>query len=281
MTSNYADILGGRIHYISYAQEGEPASETLIFLHGNSSSAGAIAAVAKGLVHRAHVIGIDLPGHGRSDGEASFKNYFSFQGCREILLRTLDAIGIQPTGIIGHSMGGHIAMQAAPDIPSLSHLILISSPPIAGRDALAEFFRPDAPTDSIFAEKLSDNETQQLARAFTSSTAPKHVTNIVEADIAQTDGCFRRELGVSLSGADVVDELAIAKNLKSVDCFFIGGEADRFIQPAYYVRVVRELGLREERRCVFPAIGHYPHLESPEQVLRVIERWLMQRAAAC
>lgn len=280
MNSHYADVLGGRIHYVSYVPERESAHETHVFLHGNSSSAGAFERVAQGFSRDARIIGVDLPGHGLSDGHAHFKKYYSFQGLREVLLRLLETIGLEPTGLIGHSMGGHIATQAAPDIPSLSRLILISSPPIAGRDALAGFFRPDAPTHSIFAEKLSASETQELARAFTSPNAPTRALEAIETDIEQTDGVFRSALGASLGGADVIDELAITKALRGVDLLLIGGEADRFIEPAYYSRIVDELGLSGEQSRILPGVGHYPHLEAPDLTLQIIETWLERTVVA-
>lgn len=280
MKSHYADLLGGRIHYGSYGSERESARETYVFLHGNSSSARAFESVAHGFAPDTRIIGVDLPGHGLSDGHAHFKKYYSFQGLREVLLRLFETIGLEPTGLIGHSMGGHIATQAARDIPSLSRLVLISSPPIAGRDALAGFFRPDAPTNSIFAEKLSASETRELARAFTSPNAPIRALEEIETDIGQTDGVFRSELGVSLGGADVIDELAITKALRGIDVLLIGGEADRFIDPAYYSRVIAEIGLSGEQSRILPGVGHYPHLEAPDLTLQIVAAWLERTLVA-
>lgn len=280
MISYYTEILGGRIHYVSYTPERSSAREKFVFLHGNSSSAQAFEGVAKQLPANIEIVGIDLPGHGLSDGHAQFKRYFSFQGCREIFLRVLESIRFTPTGIIGHSMGGHIAAQAAPELPSLSRLILISAPPIGGREALGGFFRPDAPTKSIFTESLSPGELRELAVDFTTPGATQDIRDAIETDIAQTDGLFRSELGTSLASANIVDELAILKGLKGVDFLFVGGAADRFIDPDYYVRILAELRLDEAHRNLLPGVGHYPHREAPAKVSSVLQNWMASEMAA-
>jgi pimeloyl-ACP methyl ester carboxylesterase len=63
--------------------------------------------------HGHAVLAVDLPGHGRSEGPA-------LTGVAEMaawLGRVMDAAGIAGAGIVGHSMGGAIALEAAAALP--------------------------------------------------------------------------------------------------------------------------------------------------------------------
>jgi len=273
MIDIFHDGLGGRIHCLSYGSERADA-RTVLCLHGNSSSGDAFRSIAVGLTDAdddMRVITVDFPGHGLSDGHAQFRKYYSFQGFSEVVLKLIDGLGIAPSTIIGHSMGGHIATQAAARIPSLERLILISSPPIAGTQSLGRFFRPDAPIAGIFSESLSGTEIADLALGFTSDQAPEPALAAIRHDIARTDGLFRSDLGASLRGADVVDELSILKGLRGIDLLLVGGARDRFINPDYYADVVKELGLRAEQSSLLQGVGHYPHLERPADTLRLVQ----------
>jgi pimeloyl-ACP methyl ester carboxylesterase len=281
MIDIFYDGLGGRIHCSSYGPDRADA-RTVVCLHGNSSSGDAFRGIAAGLVDAdadLRVISVDFPGHGQSDGHAQFQKYYSFQGFSEVVLGLIDGLGIAPSTIIGHSMGGHIATQAAAKIPSLERLILISSPPIAGAQSIGRFFRADAPIGSIFAERLSSTEIDDLALGFTTDQAPESALAAIRHDIARTDGVFRSDLGASLSGADVVDELSILKGLRSIDLQLIGGELDRFINPDYYADVVGELGLRAEQSSLLRGVGHYPHLERQADTLRLVQSRMRIAAA--
>jgi pimeloyl-ACP methyl ester carboxylesterase len=63
--------------------------------------------------HGHAVLAVDLPGHGRSQGPA-------LAGVAEMaawLGRVMDAAGVARAGIVGHSMGGAVALEAAAALP--------------------------------------------------------------------------------------------------------------------------------------------------------------------
>jgi len=85
----------------------DPARATLVFIHGAGGSGGFWQAQVEGLDGRVNTLAIDLPGHGRSDGEGqdTIEDY-----ARAVLdfIRRIDVPKPIPCGL---SMGGAIVLQ--------------------------------------------------------------------------------------------------------------------------------------------------------------------------
>ena len=101
-------VLHGR--RIAYRDSGV-GDRPVVFLHGIGSSAAAWSPVAAGLQELGHrTIAVDLPGHGdssKSRGDYSLSELASVQ--RDLL----DALEIPRVILVGHSLGGGIALQFA------------------------------------------------------------------------------------------------------------------------------------------------------------------------
>src|SRR6201995_3456192 len=101
--------------------EGPP----VVLIHGITSSSRTWRSVMQGLAARHTVVAPDLLGHGRSGkprGDYSLGAYAS--GVRDLL----SVLGIARATVVGHSLGGGIAMQFAYQFPDrLERLVLVSS----------------------------------------------------------------------------------------------------------------------------------------------------------
>lgn len=272
MTSRFVNLLGGNTHYTEHGN----GRHVVLCLHGNSSSADAFAHFSNALPPAFRLICVDFPGHGRSDGADAYQPFFSFQGLATFVVGLVKALDIEPVAIVGHSMGGHVAAQLLPHLPSLRALLLISSPPIAGAAALPRFFQKNAPTDLIFARTLDSPQVHALARAFANADSPIEALTLIERDIRRTDGVFREVLGVSLNSATVEDELATVRSAPAVRIALLGGSLDRFIERGYYNWVADELELTPQDALVVDAAGHYPHLEAPQVTIDFFGRFLQR-----
>lgn len=88
---------------------GDPTRTPLVLLHGGGANAHWWDAVAPALAERFHVVALDFRGHGDSDHPEE-RLTGAFQSDLEALLAHLgDARAI----LMGHSMGGHVAMSHA------------------------------------------------------------------------------------------------------------------------------------------------------------------------
>ncbi len=90
---------------------GEPA---VVFVHGAGMDHSVWALQTRYFAHRGRsVLAVDLPGHGRSGGEA----LASIPAMADWLASYLDAAGIETAALAGHSMGALIALDFAGRYP--------------------------------------------------------------------------------------------------------------------------------------------------------------------
>src|SRR5579859_1232420 len=97
---------------IFYASRGQ-AAHVVLCVHGAGGNHAHWNAVLVALASSARVITLDLPGHGRSPG-AGRQQIAAYAAAA---LALLDALQIGQATVIGHSMGGAIALQMALDQP--------------------------------------------------------------------------------------------------------------------------------------------------------------------
>ena len=101
-----------RLHYREYRSGN---SQTVILLHGGMDHCRSWDFIAPALVRRWKVICPDLRGHGDSDADPS--------GTYEIdryvldLARLIDHVGLAKVRLVGHSLGGNIAIRYASAFP--------------------------------------------------------------------------------------------------------------------------------------------------------------------
>src|SRR3954470_18290078 len=110
-------------HRVRFHRSGE--GPLLVLLHGIASTADTWSPVVAGLAARHTVIAPDLLGHGHSAkprGDYSLGAYAS--GVRDLVA----ALGYDRATVVGHSLGGGIAMQFAYQFPErVERLVLIAS----------------------------------------------------------------------------------------------------------------------------------------------------------
>ena len=102
--------------------------ERLVFLHGLFGQGKNFGTVAKLLGEDATSVLVDLPNHGRSEWSDS-TDYRMMADAVIALLEQMDG----PVGLIGHSMGGKVAMRVALQRPDLvQRLMVVDISPVKG-----------------------------------------------------------------------------------------------------------------------------------------------------
>lgn len=104
--------------------EGRP----VVLLHGLYGQAQNFGAVQRRLATGRRVIALDLRNHGRSPRAP----VMGYPAMAEDVLETLRALGALPAALVGHSMGGKVAMAVALDAPAaVSRLLIADIAPVA------------------------------------------------------------------------------------------------------------------------------------------------------
>jgi pimeloyl-ACP methyl ester carboxylesterase len=116
------DIVGPTSHFyvsqrlrLHYADWGSPERPTLVLVHGNRDHARNWDWVARALRHEWHVVAPDLRGHG--DSAWAIGGHYAISDNVLDLANLIDALGAGPITLVGHSLGGSVAVMYAGTFP--------------------------------------------------------------------------------------------------------------------------------------------------------------------
>ncbi len=118
----YVDVEGVRTRYWLAGESGLP----VVLIHGLGAAAEIWQFNIDALASRHRVYVPDLPGYGRT-GEPERMNY-SPEGYSRFLMGFMNSLGMGRAALVGHSLGGGVALRAVLDHPELvERLILVNS----------------------------------------------------------------------------------------------------------------------------------------------------------
>lgn len=137
---NGVDVGGVRL---AYRAVGALDAPPMVLLHGLGSDGSSWDEVAAALGDSYRVYAPDQRGHGASDRPGRY----SFELMRDDVLGFLDALGLGRVTLVGHSMGGTVALLFAEAYPDRLERLVVedSPPPFAGGDPIPLRSRPDGP----------------------------------------------------------------------------------------------------------------------------------------
>ena len=270
----YLELHGDRI---AYRDTG--SGEVVLLIHGMAGSSETWRAIIPQLAKKHRVVAPDLLGHGRSDKPRSDYSLGAFA----VWLRDLlDELGITRATIVGHSLGGGVAMQFVYQHPDYcQRLVLISSGGL-GPDVGWALRLLSAPGAELVLPLIAPRPVlavgNKLRSWFTSAgiRSPRagEIWNAYSSfSDRQTRQAFLRTLRsvVDYRGQSVsaLNRLHLSSGTPALA---IWGEQDSIIpvEHAHAAHAARE-GSRLE---VLPGVGHFPQVESPIEVTDIIEDFI-------
>lgn len=119
-------------HRLAYRAAGSESGMPVVLIHALASHSGSWEATAKALAAKGfRVIAPDLRGHGRSAHAPSY----ALAAFEQDLVELLDALGLHDVNLVGHSLGGHLALRLAARHPERFRKLVIEAAPVPPRDA--------------------------------------------------------------------------------------------------------------------------------------------------
>jgi pyruvate dehydrogenase E2 component (dihydrolipoamide acetyltransferase) len=251
------DVGGRPLRYLETGTEND--GRPVILLHGFGGDLNNWLFTQPALAGRHRVIALDLPGHGGSTKEVGAGDVAALA---RAVLGFLAAIDVPRAHLVGHSLGGAVAIRAALDSPSHVASLTLICPAGLGEEIDDDFTR-----DFITAGRRKQLEPV-LAKLFVDES-------LVSRDMMEDLLRFKR-----LDGAQAALTTIRAANfaggqhdvlrgqlpqLGDTPVQVIWGEADRII-PARQAE-----GLPASVRThVLAGAGHMPHLEKAAEVNRLL-----------
>jgi pimeloyl-ACP methyl ester carboxylesterase len=250
----------------------------LLLLHGIGNNCQTWAGVIDRLAETNTVIAPDLLGHGNSDkprGDYSVAAYAN--GMRDLL----SVLDIEQATVVGHSLGGGIALQFAYQFPErCQRLVLVGSGGL-GPELTAGLRAATLPGAELVLTALTDVSGPlriglQVVERVGRAVGWRRVGDLAEAGdalLALKDTEARRAFLRTLRGVvdahgqavTAVDRLYLAN---AIPMLVIWGSRDPIV-PAAHAETVRTL-VPAARVEVFPGAGHWPHLDDPDRFCAVL-----------
>jgi pimeloyl-ACP methyl ester carboxylesterase len=269
-------------HRVAYRLAG--SGPPLVLIHGITSSSVMWELVGPQLARDHTVLAPDLLGHGQSAkprGDYSMGAFAS--GIRDLVL----SLELGPVTVVGHSLGGGVAMQFAYQFPERTERLALVSSGGLGRSVHGLLRAATLPGSEIVLPLLAGRRVLDAGRTVgrglgrigiqLGHDAVEMARGHASLGDSESRSAFVQTLraSVDVTGQRVqaLDRLYLAEELPLL---IVWGARDRIIPPGHGRRAHKLVpGSRFE---LFEAAGHFPHLDEPERFVATLTDWIATTA---
>jgi pimeloyl-ACP methyl ester carboxylesterase len=262
---------GVRTRVLEAGREGAPA---LVLIHGFLESHRTWDDLVDDLAERFHVIAPDLPGFGESEKPNPARYAYGIEAHAEAIADLIAAFGVGRASVVGHAMGGAIAMTLAATHPELVQRLVLE-------DALAYPVPPSFRARVALYPIVGGVIFKQLwGRALFRSYFREELTRPgADVPLERIDwhyDCFNspssRESAYAVMRA-VLDTRPVVARISRITAptLVIWGRDDRLYPVANAGRLAREL---PDAKLEIMDTGHSPHQEKPRELLALLTEFL-------
>jgi esterase len=248
---------------LNYKLEG--AGHTIVLIHGLFGNLDNLGLLARDLKADYQVLSIDLRNHGQSF-HCETHNY---QVMAQDVALLLNELKIKNVTVIGHSMGGKVAMALSQHF-ELNKLVVLDMAPVAYTQSRH---------DSVFAGLQAVIVEKPISRSDALKILAKHI----EIDGVRqflTKSLFKSEQGIMEWRFNVASLLANYPqimgwepiNKTSVKTLLIKGGDSNYLTAEHQSAVSQQFS--NAKAHIIANTGHWLHAEKPVEVLRAIRKFI-------
>jgi pimeloyl-ACP methyl ester carboxylesterase len=269
------------IHGYRRAYRMAGSGPVLLFIHGIGDDSSTWLDVLASLTGEFTVIAPDLLGHGGSDKPRADYSVAAYACGMRDLLATLD---IDRVTVIGHSLGGGVAMQFAYQFPErCERLVLVASGGIGpGVHPLLRLAA--APGADVMLPLLGTPPVRETLRRFASllrtiggfgvgDDLDYVVNKYVRLGESPSRQAFLRTLRAVVDWrGQVVNMLDRSYLTEGIPTMLVWGTRDHVVPSAH--ALVAHAAMPGSRLEIFDGAGHFPHHTSPQRFLSILRDFL-------
>ncbi|TQC49623.1 alpha/beta fold hydrolase [Rhodococcus sp. WS4] len=275
--------------HTGYLESGDPDKPPVVLLHGLGANNSSMLPVLADLAADHRVLCPDLPGFGASAAPAW---RYTPDKLSRWLRAFLDAVDARGAELIGHSLGGRVALELALRDPDAVTGLVLLCPAMAFRrrrrlTTLARMLPPDLARLplAVPAPLLHTAARTGLRALFADPDAvPRHWWEAAadEWELSLRHATRRRALWSALLGLyldEPFGETGFWDRIATLErpALFLWG-ADDTLVPAAFGRHVTD-AVPGSRSVILPKCGHVPQFEQPETTVRLIRDHLATATA--
>ncbi len=245
-------------------QQGD--SPPVALLHGLFGAAANFGAIQRRLAGAGRVIAFDLRNHGLSPHDPAM----SYTAMAADVLDSLAALGVQRASLIGHSMGGKVAMAAALQQPGrVSRLLVADIAPVRYAPAFRGF------VEAMLAMKLTPGLRRNEADAALAPAVPDARVRSFLLQNLQFGAAPHWRIGLHEIGANlpVIEGWDVPSGSRFAGpTLSLRGERSDYVQPEHRA-TFREL-FPAARFTSLKGAGHWLHADAPDAFAAVLQAFL-------
>jgi pimeloyl-ACP methyl ester carboxylesterase len=244
------------------------AGPPVVVLHGLLGSARNWTGIAKQLADTRRVFALDLRNHGRSP----WAETMSFDEMAGDLAAFVARHDLGPTAVIGHSLGGKVAMRLALTRADLvERLIVVDVAPVAYAHTFGPFVEAMQRVDLAAVHQRADAE-RQLERAI----GDPAIRNFLLQNLIRTDARYAWRVNLDALAANMPEMLGFPPPPEGAlyhgPALFVAGGRSRYIEPAHKPLIERLFP--HAGHAVIEGAGHWVQAERPAEFLEVLRPFL-------
>lgn len=250
---------------LNFEEYGESDLPALIILHGFFASSRNWRQVAKKLAAQHHVYVLDMRNHGGSP-HTEIMDYPAMAADIALFLQTQQ---LTKANILGHSMGGKVAMWLALSAPEcIDKLIVADISPVSYRHSFDNLIQAlkDLPLEQLSTRKQADN---LLSNAIPEASFRQFLLqNLVLKEGAY---CWRIDLDIFANTADNIIAFPETGALAAYTdkALFLSGETSSYVQEDSVYKLFPQAKIK-----VIAGAGHWLQAEQPELFCKAVDRFL-------
>jgi len=242
--------------------ESRGSGAAFLLIHGNSANAETFTPQLAGdFGNRYRVVALDLPGHGRSSAAADPETTYSLGGYAGVVIEVVRSLQLVRPVVVGWSLGGHIALEAAEHLPDAAGFFIYGTPPFGIPLAIERAFLSNPNLPAAFSPTISEEQASIVANALVRPGA--EAPPLFREAILNTDGRARLLLGASLDAANFRDEVQIVANLRT-PLAILHGAGEQLVNLDYLQSLTIPSLWRGAIQIIAEA-GHAVQWEQPER----------------
>jgi esterase len=252
---------------LHFREFGKPGLPTLCMLHGLFGSASNWMGIVKYLQDDFHIIAPDMRNHGRSP-HAEGMDYSCMVGD---LLDMFDHLDISEANLLGHSMGGKVAMWLALQHPErVGKLVVADIAPVAYSHSFDRIF------DGLCELRLDRIQRREEAdRLLAEWVVDKGVRQYLLQNLVKQPGGWSwrfnlAELRKAISTLTAFPETG--RRIFAGDVLFIHGEKSDYVRDDYQEKIAQLFPHYRQR--MLHGAGHWLYAEQPQLFAQVVKRFL-------
>lgn len=267
---------------MAYVEAGK-GSHTLLFIHGLACYSQSWQKNMDSLQHQFRCIAIDLPGNGYS-GYADYPYSISFfASCVKDFIQHL---GLQQVTLVGHSLGGQIAIRLAADNPEMIKGLVLCAP--AGFETFSELEKSFYHSSFHFFNFFS-SDANSLSKSVISSfyhytdQADDLIENLQRILQRYPPNAFRSMVEKCINGMLQEPVFHLLSQIACPTLVFFGERdvfiPNRLIHPTT-TKQIAEMGIQQipqSQLVLFPRCGHFVQWENYREVNSHIQNFVLNQ----